>query len=463
MLSDQSWLAELYLLSHGGNGPSSRQRVIDAMLEHIVRGFGGVSGCLAVQPRGAPSGLVIAAVIDLPPSVVGRQVSVGEGVLGRVLESACPMLINGDVRADERFRDLPDAERRRPSSSVCWPLLIESRLIGVLSINRSSAQPRFEAGDLESGRGAVATMAIVVDNWQMHSDLQDRVQRLSAMNEEIQAVNRKLADVNQQLLQSEKMASIGQLSAGLAHEINNPVGYVSSNLQTLGGYVQDLLRLIDLAAKRPESKGLLDAGGVDLAFLRDDMAALLEESKHGLDRVKKIVQDLKNFSRVEQTDDWHEVDLVACLTSTLNIVGSELKHKATITDELVTLPPVQCLASQINQVFLNLLVNASQAIEKEGCITLRCGHDAAPDGEGEGQVWFEIGDNGCGIKPEHLSHIFEPFFTTKPVGKGTGLGLSLSYSIIQKHRGRLEVDSEPGIGTRFRVVLPVRQTELMPA
>jgi two-component system NtrC family sensor kinase len=212
---------------------------------------------------------------------------------------------------------------------------------------------------------------------------------------------------------------------------------------------------------RPELKSLVEASGVDVDFLREDMVALIGESHEGLDRVKKIVQDLKDFSRVDQVDDWQNADLVACLNSTLNIVNNEIKYKATVDKDLPALPEVECLASQVNQVFLNLLVNAAQAVDKEGRITLRCGHDpgAGPDGE----VWFDVGDNGCGIPAANLTRIFEPFFTTKPVGKGTGLGLSLSYSIIQKHHGRLEVDSEVGRGTRFRIVLPVRQSEAVTA
>jgi len=152
---------------------------------------------------------------------------------------------------------------------------------------------------------------------------------------------------------------------------------------------------------------------------------------------------------------------VACLNSTLNIVNNEVKYKAVVEKDLAVLPEVQCLASQVNQVFLNLLVNAAQAVERDGRITLRCGHDAAAGVAGE--VWFDIADNGCGIAPANLARIFEPFFTTKPVGKGTGLGLSLSYSIVRKHHGRLEVASELGRGTRFRLVLPVHQTQAVAA
>jgi len=463
-MSNISWLTDLYLLSQGAAGQGDRQQAIDAMLAHIVKGFGGLTGCLAVQRRGGAEGLTIVAVIELPAEVVGRHISPGEGILGQVLQTARAVVIDGDVRNDARFappNDTGAAPRRRPRSALCWPLAVKAQVIGVLSINRSDDLDPFTTDDLDRGAAVVALLALVVDNWQMHNDLQERVDRLSAMNAQIQAVNHRLADAQHQLLQSEKMASIGQLAAGVAHEINNPIGYVSSNLQTLSGYSCELLGLVDRFFTRTDFAAEIGASGVDVEFLREDMSALIYESHQGLDRVKQIVQDLKDFSRVDQTEDWHDADLVACLNSTLNIVNNEIKYKAVVDKELTALPEVQCLASQVNQVFLNLLVNAAQAVERDGRITLRCGHEPAAGDTGE--VWFEIVDNGCGIPVANLARIFEPFFTTKPVGKGTGLGLSLSYSIIQKHHGRLEVESEVGRGTRFRVVLPVRQTQAVPA
>lgn len=463
-MSNISWLTDLYLCSQGAAGPEDGPQAIDAILAHIVKGFGGLTGCLAVQRPGGAEGLTIVAVIELPADVVGRHVAPGEGILGQVFETAQAVVINGDVRDDARFGSPGDAAPtpgRRPRSALCWPLAVKSQVIGVLSINRNEALEPFTTSDLDQGAAVVALLALVVDNWQMHNDLQERVGRLSAMNAEIQTVNHRLADAQHQLLQSEKMASIGQLAAGVAHEINNPIGYVSSNLQTLSGYSSELLGLVNRLAARTDVAAEIAASGVDVEFLREDMSALICESHQGLDRVKKIVQDLKDFSRVDQTEDWHDADLVACLNSTLNIVNNEIKYKAVVDKELTALPEVQCLASQINQVFLNLLVNAAQAVERDGRITLRCGHE--PDAGDAGEVWFEITDNGCGIPTANLARIFEPFFTTKPVGKGTGLGLSLSYSIIQKHHGRLEVSSEVWRGTRFRVVLPVRQTEAVPA
>ncbi len=263
-----------------------------------------------------------------------------------------------------------------------------------------------------------------------------------------------LEETKAALLQSEKMASIGQLAAGVAHEINNPVAFVQSNLCALRSYVKDLLQV--LAA----GESLIAASGnttllakwqaicevTDLEYLRSDISSLLNESDEGLRRVRQIVGDLKSLSRADQ-GAWETADLLQGLESTLNVVRNEIKYKADIIRELQPLPPVICLASQINQVFMNLLVNAAQAIENHGTIILR-------SGTRDNWVWIEIKDDGIGISPEHLSRIFDPFFTTKPVGQGTGLGLSVAYGIVRHHGGRIEVTSELGKGSTFRVWLP---------
>jgi len=184
----------------------------------------------------------------------------------------------------------------------------------------------------------------------------------------------------------------------------------------------------------------------DYDFLKDDVADLIRESLDGLKRVKDIVQSLKDFAHVGESE-WQFADLHAGLDSTLSIANNEFKYKATVKKDYGKLPQVKCLASQLNQVFMNLLVNAAHAIKENGVITIRSGAE-------NDWVWIEIGDNGCGIAPDNLNRIFEPFFTTKPVGKGTGLGLSLSYNIVTKHGGRIEVASEPGLGSRFTVHLP---------
>ena len=190
---------------------------------------------------------------------------------------------------------------------------------------------------------------------------------------------------------------------------------------------------------------------IDLIFLRVDAPDLLKESIDGLQRVTRIVQDLKNFSHVDESErQWADIEMG--LESTLRVVWNELKYKAEVVKEFAGLPQIECFPFQLNQVFMNLLINASHAIEAHGTITIRTGLS-------ESHAWVEIQDTGKGIKPEHLERIFEPFFTTKPVGKGTGLGLSLAYGIIQKHHGKITVQSELGQGSTFRVTLPLKQPD----
>ena len=434
-----SLVEELHELSRTADGESE---ALQAMLSHIVRSFGAQSGSLAVIDRLEPTQLRIVAGIDLPAGVIGQTVALGTGVLGKVAQGGEPMLINGELkRAGDDVSQ--QRARGRPRSSICWPLAIKNRLIGALSMNRLEPDNPFAEIDVERGRSLVTLVALVVDNANLRTEQMERIEGLSQLNEEMRAMNVQLQATQQQLLQSEKMASIGQLAAGVAHEINNPVGYVYSNLGTLNGYVGELLAVV----RHLQGKGDGQAPCCDVDFLAEDIPQLMSETREGLDRVKKIVQDLKDFSRIDKSDDWEDANLVKGLESTLNIVQNEIKYKAAVVKELVPLPDVSCLPTQLNQVFMNLLVNAAQAIPHRGTITLRSGFDDA-------HVWVEIGDDGCGIPPEVQARIFEPFYTTKPVGKGTGLGLSVSYSIVQKHNGRIELASAPGQGTRFRVVLP---------
>ncbi|WP_409316035.1 ATP-binding protein [Pseudomonas sp. KCJK9016] len=287
-------------------------------------------------------------------------------------------------------------------------------------------------------------------------------QRTAQFRQASEALQREIDERKQlegQLVQSEKLASLGQLAAGVAHEINNPIGFVSSNLGTLDGYFQQLLTLLgacrtaeqslpaELAAQLQQLREHLE---VD--FLLEDIPVLIRESKEGISRVGQIVKDLKDFSRVDTRQQWQWANLQQGIDSTLNIVASELKYKADVVKEYQDIPEVECLPSQINQVIMNLVVNAAQAMGAErGTITLR----TAVQGE---SAIIEVADNGSGIAPDTLQKIFDPFFTTKPVGQGTGLGLSLSYGIVKKHGGDISVSSTPGVGTTFRVQLPLRQT-----
>ncbi len=264
---------------------------------------------------------------------------------------------------------------------------------------------------------------------------------------------KRLEGVDKQLLQSEKMAAIGQLAAGVAHEINNPVGYVSSNLYTLEHYLDDLTRLVEgyerlivegSETQRQRMQQLRQH--LDVEILWQDLRSLVEQSKQGMVRVKGIVQSLNDFSR-EGGGAFSLSDLHQGFETTISVAWHELKYKAEIVREFGDIPLCYCDLPRLNQVFLNLLVNAAQAIEDRGRIYIRTGADI-------NQIWFEVEDTGCGMSEEVVSHIFDPFFTTKEPGKGTGLGLSVSYGIVQQHQGRIEVNSRLGHGTRFRVVLP---------
>ncbi|GAB3735756.1 ATP-binding protein [Luteimonas pelagia] len=283
-----------------------------------------------------------------------------------------------------------------------------------------------------------------------------RERELRRRNQELEDAYRHLASTQEQLLQSEKMASIGQLAAGIAHEINNPIGYVHSNLGTLRDYAAALAALIDAYATELQADGAerpaLDQlrGRLDIDFILGDLPNLLDESREGIERVTRIVQDLKEFSHVGRDERPRRVDLHRGLDSTINIVWNDLKYKVRLEKHYGTLPPVECHPSEINQVFMNLLINAGQAIDDRGTITITTGVDGAC-------AWVAIADSGCGMPEDVVQRIFEPFYTTKPVGRGTGLGLAISYRIVAKHGGRIEVQSRPGAGSTFRVLLPVAQ------
>jgi signal transduction histidine kinase len=306
--------------------------------------------------------------------------------------------------------------------------------------------------------GSVDQVCVTVfdytDSAVAHADLARTVQALEAEKAAQRQLIEELEHAHNQLLQSEKLASIGQLAAGVAHEINNPIGFVNSNLGTLDRYLGDLLRVIDAyqqveAALPPEARAQVDAvkRAADLPYLQEDIGPLVKESRDGLDRVTRIVQDLKDFSRLGAAD-WQQADLHRCLDSTLNVVANEIKYKAELDRQYGEIPDVCCVPSQLNQVFMNLLVNAAQAIPERGRITLTTGR------RGD-EVFVAVRDSGAGIAPELLTRIFDPFFTTKPVGSGTGLGLSVSHGIVKRHGGRIEVASQPGAGSEFRVWLPI--------
>jgi two-component system NtrC family sensor kinase len=374
-------------------------------------------------------------------------------------------IIPGAYEAEDYFPNL--GERGHWLHFSAAPLRDESgTIVGAIETMRDVTERRVAENALRRAHDNLEhlveqrTIQLGDANERLEQDISQRQQaeaELRQRNIELTELNARLSMAQEQLVQSEKLASIGQLAAGVAHEINNPIGYINSNFATLQSYVGQLFEML---RAYEEAEGAIAAAevlsriselrhAIDLGYLRTDIPQLMAESREGLERVRRIVQDLKDFSHADAQREWQWFNLHHGMDSTLNIVANEIRYSADVVKEYGDIPDIECLSSQINQVVMNLVVNAAHAIRPgRGQITLRTGT------EGD-HVWFSVSDTGSGIAPEHLDRIFDPFFTTKPIGKGTGLGLSVTYGIVQTHCGRIEVDSAPGKGTTFRVVLPI--------
>lgn len=397
-----------------------------------------------------------------------RRFPLGVGMTSFVFRSRQPQLID-QTRLKELIEAGEIAQVVGNSDMVSWmgaPMMLQEQIVGVVIVQSYDATLMYSHEELfllsfVANHMATALGRLDADTALLRAqhDLQIQNNALHEKSLEQQTLITKLQEAQDQLIQSEKMASVGQLAAGVAHEINNPIGFVNANMGTLGQYMETLFDVIqqyeDLFKRIPATTSLSSEfhqiqGNAELSFVKNDVQSLLTESLDGLRRVKEIVQSLKDFSRVGETV-WIEADIHQGIDSTLNIVKNELKNKAKIVKKYTAMPALKCNISQLNQVFMNMLVNAGHAIKDNGTITIETGED-------QGMVWIKISDTGAGISPEHIGKIFEPFFTTKPIGSGTGLGLSLSYGIVSKHQGRIEVNSELGKGTCFTIMLPRHTT-----
>ncbi len=295
----------------------------------------------------------------------------------------------------------------------------------------------------------------------IHSRLQEQHRDLQQSNAELEHAHEALKQAQVQLIQNEKLASVGQLAAGIAHEINNPVAFIMSNLSMMKDYVasfdrlfraqNELLDSIQADASNPFSEMAEMISEIqkqeDIDYLIKDSAQILKESLEGTDRVKEIVQSLKSFARIDEAEAT-AADINECIETTLKVVSNELKYKCDIVKNLAPLPLIHCYPGQLNQVFANLLVNAAHAIDKHGKIEITSKAD-------KDTILITVTDTGRGIPENILPKIFTPFFTTKKAGEGTGLGLSISYSIIEQHGGAIDVDSKNGKGTTFTIRIPI--------
>jgi signal transduction histidine kinase len=341
------------------------------------------------------------------------------------------------------FDDDPDSEKRES----CWdiydtlevellvPILFGVDLLGVIAVGRKISGEHLAADDRQLLRTLANQSSIAIENAKAFDEIAKLNESLEAR---VDARTRELQETQTQLMQSEKLKSLGQLVAGVAHELNNPIGFVHANLQLLDEFIEKLVH----AEER----------GEDASQYRDAIAKLLSRSREGTERVKKIVQDLRTFSRMDQAD-LQSASLTDEIDRTLTLMEPRFKGAIEVVREYEELPEVRCYPGQLNQVFLNLLMNACDVLEDGGRITIR----TEPTGSG---VRLEFHDSGPGISPEVQSRIFDPFYTTKEVGKGTGLGLSLSHGIIERHGGRIHIESSPGEGSTFVIELPLVAPEV---
>ena len=378
--------------------------------------------------------------------------------LGQVMDVA-------EVSRDDRTRELYEDywKTHQIASALIAPIRVDGQVVGVVCHEHVGQTRRWHSGEiLFAGEVADQVAAVMLSRARLKAQEQSQLAL-----QQVEQANDELKNMQSQLVQNEKLAAIGQLSAGVAHELNTPVGFVASNFQTLNGYVDKIRQLLhayetfmkELVARNDEelttSMQAIDAlrKQLKIDFLLEDIGELFTESQEGLERVTSIVRNLRDFSRVDQAQQAVEFDINEGLRATLVVARNEIKYDADVEVDYGDIPPVPCHSGQINQVFLNILVNAAQAIkgqERSDHGMIRIKTFAVEEG-----VVCQISDNGPGMSPEVMNQIFNPFFTTKEPGKGTGLGMSVSYDIVvKKHQGQISVDSIPGEGTTFTIQLP---------
>ena len=400
-------------------------------------------------------------VADVDFERVEIPLDAGVSTIARVALTGVPVLLNDVDRATQPLHR-PTVAALRVRSFVAVPLRVKERIFGVLSVVAGEPD-RFSDADVELLSAVANHVELAVDRAESFRTIEDlsrgledkvrmRTEQLHQANEELQGAYRNLQQTQMQLIQREKMASVGQLVAGVAHELNNPIGFVFSNVTTLEDFVKRLramvetYRALDLPPDaRERVRARWEELKVDYALRYLD--SMIRGIREGAERTRKIVRDLRVFARGEE-DVWQPADLHEELESSLTLLSHLLKDRITVHRKFGDLPPVECIRSQLDQVFLNILANAAQAITGTGEITIETRAE-------DGWAIVVISDTGPGIPADIVGRIFDPFFTTKSVGEGTGLGLSISYEIVKRHGGEITASSLSGQGATFTMRIPI--------
>jgi signal transduction histidine kinase len=459
-------LSLLIDLSAAIGGTLDPERIYEQAVDRLVHrmGYEGAHLVLVDRTRGVLHGYgrvaAVQGTLRIPPTEL-QLVDPSTTVSARVVTTGRPILVE-DVEASEEPVHHPSLRALNVRSLVAVPLRVKERVVGVLNVVAS--QPgRLTGADQELVAAVANHVALALDRAESFQTIEElsrgledkvrvRTEQLRAANEELEAAYRNLQATQMQLIQREKMASVGQLVAGVAHELNNPIGFVSSNAATLEDFVGRLRAIVeayrgaaiaDTDRERLERQWAALKGDHVLRYL-DPM---IQGIREGAERTRKIVRDLRVFART--TDEvWQAVDLHEELDSSLTLLSHLLKDRVTVHRKYGDLPSVECIRSQIDQVFLNVLANAAQAIGDPGAITIETRREG-------GAAVVSISDTGPGIPPDVLGRVFDPFFTTKPVGEGTGLGLSISYEIVKKHGGEITATSPPDQGATLAIRIPI--------
>lgn len=361
----------------------------------------------------------------------GQRMKKGTGIAGWVSDSGTPLLVN-DVSREPRFN--PEFDKKsgfRTQSILAVPLRAMNRTIGVLEVINKKDNEKFTMDDQQLLYSLANHLAIAVENAKITEELKKTneilEQKVRERTRKLEDTITKLTQTQNQLIHTEKMASLGIMAAGIAHEINNPMSFIQSNLTIIKDYLKEIK-----IENRELSREILTA---------------IDESLEGTQRIGSIIKGLKGFARADE-GKLESFDINQLIEEVLRMIWNEVKYKAEVIKELGDVPRILANRNQIMQVLVNLIVNASQAIATKGKIIIRTYLDA-------GRLCIDVEDTGSGIPPENIKKIFDPFFTTKPVGKGTGLGLSITLGIVQNHGGEIKVDSEVGKGTKFSLYFPV--------
>ncbi|ALF53553.1 histidine kinase [Nostoc piscinale CENA21] len=391
-------------------------------------------------------------------SYLQQPIKLGEGIIGNIVQMGRGEIVNNLV-AYPRYL----GENKQFNSLICVPLNVEERVVGAIVIGSETAV-NYTNRDLKLLSILAMQAGVAIEKALLYEQSCEAAKIAQIQAQQLQTTLHELQQTQAQLIQSEKMSSLGQLVAGIAHEINNPVNFISGNISHAQQYVDDLLRLVHIYQDNcdyiPAVQELSEE--IDLDFVAEDLPKLISSMNLGIKRVREIVLSLRNFSRTEQSQ-MTAADIHEGIDSTLLILNNRLKTGCSkfgieVIKNYDVIPLVECYPSQLNQVFMNILANAIDALdgqEKEGIITISTSLENGKILTNSPYIVVRIQDNGSGMTEEVRDRLFEPFFTTKPIGKGTGLGMPICRKIIEKHNGKIECFSESGQGTVFCIHIPI--------